>query len=142
MDRTMIVEQLGSQEFRMRYDDKRNVFVPTSDKYLGHTRGFEGIYGWIVGYGTPPARHLDVMVPTAGTYSPGDEVAIRIVGCFKRADGDNKFIGVERGRPETTLSELPGPELTMLRAQYPDVRENEAWLERAEADALLATMSR
>ena len=138
----MIVEQLGSQEYRMRYDDKRNVFVPTEHKYLGYTRHFTGIYGWIDGYGTPPAGHLDVMVPTTREYSLGDSVPIRIVGCFKRNDNDNKFIGVERDRADTTLSDLPESEIGMLHAVYPDVRSGEAWLESDDAIALIRTHMR
>ncbi|MFW5742445.1 MAG: hypothetical protein ACOC2D_04145 [Spirochaetota bacterium] len=77
----MIVEQLGSQEYRMRYDEKRGEFVRTSRRYLGYERGFRGVYGWIVGSGTPPERHLDVLVPTDTRYSLGDVVPVRLVGC-------------------------------------------------------------
>ena len=82
----MIVEQLGSQEYRMWYEKERNVFVQTAHKSLGYARGFVGIYGWIVGSGTPPGKHLDVMAPTRNSYELGDVVPIRIVGCFKRSD--------------------------------------------------------
>lgn len=137
VDCKMVVEQLGSQEYRMRYDEKRNTFIQTRQKYLGFVRHFQGIYGWIVGYGTPPAKHLDVLVPTGRRYSLGEVVPIRIVGCFKRNDNDNKFVGVGSDRQETTLNELPAFELKMLKAMYPDIRDGEAWLERRDAVALI-----
>jgi hypothetical protein len=133
----MIVEQLGSQEYRMRYDGARDVFVQTRHRYLGHERGFKGIYGWIDGYGVPPGKHLDVMVPTNRGYSLGKSVPIQIVGCFKRGDADHKFIGVEANRQERTLSELPESEREMLHSIYPETREGDAWLEREHAVALI-----
>ena len=121
----------------MRYDRANGVFLPTPDRYLGYQRGFTGVYGWIVGYGTPPDRHLDVFVPTEAVYSLGQKVAIRIVGCFRRGDGDHKLIAVESSRPEQTLSGLPQPERSMLDAIYPEIREGDAWLEHDDAVDLI-----
>lgn len=137
MNCEMIVEQLGSQEYRMRYVPESRTFVATSNKFLGYIRHFVGIYGWIVGFGTPPAEHIDVMVPTANEYSLGSTVRIRIVGCFKRSDGDDKYVAIEATRQEQTLSELPESERLMLFRQYPDVREHGAWLEHRAASSKL-----
>jgi len=141
MNCEMIVEQLGSQEYRMRYVPESGAFVQTPHRFLGHARHFVGVYGWIVGYGVPPLKHLDIMVPTTGEYSLGDTVQVRIVGCFKRNDGDHKFVAIEATRNERTLSELPEHEQTMLYRQYPEVCEHEARLEHGEAVALLQSLS-
>ena len=137
MNCEMIVEQLGSQHYRMMYIPESGTFVETAHEYLGHARGFVGIYGWIVGYGTPPRKHIDVMVPTRHDFSLGNVVSIRVVGCFKRGDGDHKYVAVETAREERTLAELPEPERMMLFRLYPEVREDDAWLEWAEAVAQL-----
>lgn len=96
-----------------------------------------GIYGWIVGFGTPPREHLDVMVPTSKTYALGAVVPIRIIGCFKRSDNDDKYVAVEAERKEQTIRDLPVSELTMLRNLYPIVREGEGWLESEDALAMI-----
>lgn len=133
----MIVEQLGSQEYRMRYVPETQTFVETANKYLGYARHFVGIYGWIVGYGTPPGMHIDVMVPTSHAYSLGEAVPVRVVGCFRRGDGDNKYVAVEALRSEWTLSELPANEREMLSRLYPEIRLHDAWLECTESVELL-----
>ena len=137
MEFEMVVEQLGSQEYRMKYLAERNEFEATPYKFLGYTREFVGVYGWIVGFGTPPGKHLDVMVPTGGEFANGDVVSIRVIGCFKRSDDDDKYIAVEAARKETTFSDLPEPEQTMLKKQYPIIGDGERWLESDEALEML-----
>lgn len=138
----MMVEQLGSQKYRMRYNATHGTFIETDQRFLGYARGFVGIYGWIVGYGTPPREHLDVIVPTGTRYSLGDGVPIRIIGCFMRNDNDHKFVGVELHRMENTLCELPDEDSQMLRRLYPKVRNGEAWLEREDAVELILGRAR
>lgn len=121
----------------MRYDERKNLFVQTQHKSLIYSRHFVGIYGWIVGFGTPPRKHLDVMAPTSKTYALGDVVSIRIIGCFKRNDNDDKYIAVEAERKEQTIRDLPISELTMLQNLYPIVREGEGWLESDDALAMI-----
>ncbi len=137
MECEMVVEQLSSQEFRMQYDEKHDRFIQTQYRALGHIRGFVGIYGWLVGFGSPPQPHLDVMAPTTRSYINGDIVKIRVIGCFKRNDGDNKFVAVESDRQEQTLADLPEAELSMLKKIYPRVDEGERWLEREESVAMI-----
>lgn len=55
--------------------------------------------------GTPPCKHLDVIVMTDKEYEPGDEDRIKIIGVFKRNDGDHKLVGVLEDRDMNDISE-------------------------------------
>lgn len=41
--------------------------------------------------GTPPCKHLDVIVMTDKEYERGDKDCIKIVGVFQRNDGEGWF---------------------------------------------------
>ena len=138
MQYKMIVEQLGSQEYRREFDSESNSFIKTPHKCLLYCRNFVGIYGWILGYGSPPNEHLDVLVPTDDYYELGSIVGIKIIGCFRRGDNDNKYIGIEETRKENTLSELPVAEMEMLKNVYPVLHKDEAWLDASFSIQLLS----
>lgn len=56
----MVVEQTKEYKKRIAYDPKTNTFSETEHDCIFLHRGFIYPYGWLKGYGTPPAEHLDV----------------------------------------------------------------------------------
>ena len=123
----MIVEQKGSEEYRNKYDQYTNSFYKTNKKNLGYQRGFIGVYGWIDNLGSPPDRHLDVLLPTKNEYSLGQRVNVKVIGCFLRKDHDNKIVAIESYRTENDIQELPIEEMEMLRKLYPRIEKEEGW---------------
>lgn len=129
----MVVEQTRHYPMRMNYDPATKTFSESEYGFLGHARGFTKPYGWIRESGAPPGRHWDCMLMSEGEFSLGDEIAVRIVGLFRRNDGDHKYVAVETSRPVRDLSELGEDELEELRRFYPRAREGEGWFGREEA---------
>lgn len=97
----IIIEQTQEYKNRMKFDPINNSFNETGYESLFFVRNFQYPYGWIKESGTPPESHLDVILLSPGKYNLGDEVAIKIIGCFVRKDGDNKLISVLPERSET-----------------------------------------
>jgi len=129
----MVVEQTRHYPMRMNYDPATKAFSESEFGFLGHTRGFTKPYGWIRESGTPPGPHWDCMLMSDGEFQLGDEVAVRIVGLFRRNDGDHKYVAVEASRPVCDLGELSAEELCELHRFYPHAREGEGWFGREEA---------
>lgn len=63
-------------------------------KSIFYARNVRQPYGRIKESGTPPCDHLDVIVMTDKEYELGEEDRIKIIGVFKRNDGDHKLVGV------------------------------------------------
>lgn len=76
-------------------------------------------YGWLIGYGTPPDKHLDIILLSDNDYELGAVVSVRIIGVFIRNDGDNKLLAVLQAHEEADYWELPGNEKETLRKIYP-----------------------
>ncbi len=129
----MIVEQTKAYPNRMTYDPETNTFSESEKESLAHARGFYYPYGWVKESGTPPAPHCDCMLMSAKEYNLGDEVEIKLIGMFKRNDGDHKYIAVEESREINDYTELTEEEKEALHKLYPRVREGEGWFGRAEA---------
>jgi inorganic pyrophosphatase len=123
----MIVEQTRDYVKRIAYDHKTNTFSETEHDCLFLHRGFTHPYGWLKGSGTPPEEHLDVFLLTHENYSLGDELPVKIVGVFKRNDGDHKLIGVSPERKEIDFTQLPEHEKDDLYRLYPRVGDGEGW---------------
>lgn len=130
----IIIEQTNEYKNRMKFDATKNIFVETEYESLAYIRNFPYPYGWIKESGTPPERHLDVMLLSSAKYKLGDEIEVKIIGCFVRNDGDNKLIGILPDRFETDFSELTDLEKAELNRLYPRVGVGEGWYgaERAE----------
>ena len=129
----MIIEQTKAYPNRMIYDSETNTFSESEKESLAHARGFYYPYGWVKESGTPPAPHCDCMLMSAKEYNLGDEVEIKLIGMFKRNDGDHKYIAVEESREINDYTELTEEEKEALHKLYPRVREGEGWFGRAEA---------
>jgi len=135
----IVVEQLAGEKYRMRYIPEENRFVATDQLSLGYVRGLPDsgrFYGWIVGYGFPPHPHLDALMLTDHPYSLGEVVEAKIIGCFMRIDGDNKFLCIEPQRAEEDLSQLGADEMNALRILYPGKYAGEGWFGVEEAKKL------
>ena len=67
-------------------------------------------------------------------YELGDEAEIKLIGMFKRSDGDHKFIVVEAAREIDDFSELSDGEKEELSRLYHRVGDGEGWFGRQEAE--------
>ena len=135
----MIVEQTREYPMRMEYDPQTGTFHETQYRALAAVRGFTKPYGWIRESGTPPGPHWDCMLLSDGEFALGDEVEIKVIGVFQRADGDHKFIVVEKTRNITDILEITDGERDELYRLYPNIRDGEGWYGRERAAELLAT---
>jgi inorganic pyrophosphatase len=134
----IIIEQTKDYKKRIAYDPKTNTFSETEHACLFFHRGFTHPYGWLKGSGTPPGEHLDVFLLSQDNCSPGDELPIKIVGAFKRNDGDHKLIGIPPERKETDFSQLPEHERTDLYNLYPRIDSGEGWFGADAAKDIIA----
>ncbi len=130
----MIVEQTKAYPNRMIYDSETNTFSESEKESLAHARGFYYPYGWVKESGTPPAPHCDCMLMSTKEYDLGDEVEIKLIGMFKRSDGDHKYIVVEASRKINDYMELTEGEIEALHRLYPRVGEGEGWFGKEEAE--------
>lgn len=135
----MIVEQTRDYPKRMIYKPETGEFVESEYGSLFHARGFPYPYGWIEGSGTPPEPHWDCLLLSEGDFSLGDRVGIRVVGVFRRADGDHKYLAVVAPRDVHDYSELTEREKDALHRLYPRVGEGEGWFGRDEAERCMST---
>lgn len=125
----MIIEQTYEYPMRMLYEPTTHTFRESSYKSLFFERGFKKPYGWIKESGTPPAAHWDclLMSDTNTHYELGAEIAVKVIGVFKRNDFDHKYVVVEASRPISDISELTDAEREELRRLYPRVGVGEGW---------------
>lgn len=104
-------------------------------------RNFPYPYVWIKESGTPPGPHLDVILLSSNEYKLGDEIPIKIVGCFVRNDGDSKLIGILPERLETDFFELDEDEKADLSRLYPIVGDGEGWYGAERAMEIIKNFS-
>lgn len=123
----IVVEQTKEYKKRIAYEPRTNTFFETEHDCLYLHRGFTHPYGWLKGFGTPPGEHLDIFLLSQEECSLGEELPIKIVGVFKRNDGDHKLIGISPERKEADFSQLPEHEKDDLQRLYPRVSEGEGW---------------
>ncbi|MDO4754617.1 MAG: hypothetical protein Q4A41_06380 [Bacillota bacterium] len=92
-------------------------------------------YGWIKESGTPPLPHWDCILITGNKegFLPGDEAEIKVIGVYRRADGDHKYVVVESHRPVEDIGELSEDELSELLRLYPNISEGEGWFGKETA---------
>jgi hypothetical protein len=134
----IVIEQTKDYAKRIAYDPNTNTFSETGQDCIFLHRGFTHPYGWLKNAGAPPAAHLDVFLLSQGHCSLGDELPIKIVGVFKRNDGDHKLIAVSPERGETDFSQLPECEKNDLYNLYPRVDDGEGWFGREAAAGVVA----
>lgn len=134
---TVKIEQTYHYPNRMKYIAETDSFVKKDSKSLSYVRNVRQPYGWIKESGTPPCRHLDVIVMTEKEYELGDEDRINIIGVFKRNDGDHKLVGVLEDRNISDFSELTETEKEDMHRFYPREDAGEGWFGRECAEEIL-----
>ncbi len=130
----MIVEQTKEYPMRMIYKPETGEFVAGDCESLLHARNFCKPYGWIKESGTPPKPHWDCILMTDNDYALGDEVEVKVIGVFKRADFDHKYIVAELNRNIDDYAELSADEKEELCRLYPRIGEGEGWFGKEEAE--------
>ncbi len=130
----MIVEQTYKYPMRMIYNPETGEFVESEYKALQYVRNFTKPYGWIKESGTPPFPHWDCILMSDRELDLGDEIEIKVIGVFKRADFDHKYIVVESTRAIDDISELMETEREELSRLYPRVSDGEGWYGKDVAD--------
>jgi len=117
----MIVEQTYKYPMRMEYNPETNRFTETEYQSLQYKRDFTKPYGWIKESGTPPLPHWDCILMTDQEVDLGDELEIKVIGVFRRADFDHKHVVVEANRAIEDLGELTESEMDELKKLYPRI---------------------
>ena len=135
----VVVEQTKDYEQRMKYSPEKDVFIETEYKSLLFARNFPYPYGWLKESGTPPGDHLDAILMSLKPYELGSIEAVKIIGCFRRSDGDHKLVCVPGGRPEIDLADLHQDEKEALYRLYPSVGEGEGWFGAEKAREIVET---
>lgn len=134
---TVKIEQTYHYPNRMKYIAQTDSFMEKAVESLSHKRNVRQPYGWIKESGTPPCAHLDVIVMTDKEYELGEEDRVKIIGVFKRNDGDHKLVGVLENRDVNDLSELTEGEKGDLRRFYPREDVGEGWFGREHAEEIV-----
>ena len=129
----MIIEQTKEYPMRMIYQPDTGGFIAGERESLAHARNFTKPYGWIKESGTPPEPHCDCILMTNKDYELGDVVEVKVIGVFKRADFDHKYIGVNIGSDIDEYADLSPDEKTELCRLYPRIGEGEGWFGKEEA---------
>lgn len=134
---TAKIEQTFEYPMRMKYIPESDSFVEKSCSSLSYDRKVFQPYGWILESGTPPFKHLDVIVMTNNKYQLGDKVKIKVIGVFRRNNGDNKFVGVLEDRDINDFSELTVNEKDDMHRLYPREDIDEGWFGQKTAIQLI-----
>ena len=134
---TVKIEQTYHYPNRMKYIAQTDSFLEKDAESLSHKRNVRQPYGWIKESGTPPCDHLDVIVMTDKEYELGEEDRVKIIGVFKRNDGDHKLVGALEGRDIRDISELAEREKEDLHRLYPREDAGEGWFGRECAEEIM-----
>lgn len=121
----------------MKYIAETDSFIEKDCDSLSYVRGVRQPYGWIKESGTPPEPHLDVIVMTDDEYELGDEVRVKIVGVFRRNDGDHKLVGVPADREANDFEELDKSEISDMNRLYRKMHEGDGWFGRETAERII-----
>ncbi len=130
----MIIEQTYKYPMRMKYHPETGEFTEREHKSLQYERNFTKPYGWIKESGTPPFPHWDCILMSNKEYELGDEVEIKVIGVFQRADFDHKYVVAEVAREIDDITELTEAERNELNKLYPRVGEGEGWFGKEVAE--------
>ena len=133
-----MVEIIPGIKKRWMYQETLDCYVIMDfESRLQGERMFDGFYGWVDGYGAPPEKHLDVFVLTDQTYDYGEIVLAKLVGVFKRADGEHKLICIGINRVENDFFELGEEERQQMYRIYDGNFEGDEWLGQEDAIKIL-----
>ncbi len=134
---TAKIEQTYAYPKRMKYIADTDSFIEKDCDSLSYVRGVRQPYGWLTESGTPPCEHLDVIVMTDKEYALGDTEKVRIIGVFRRNDGDHKLVGVTLDRDIVDFSQLSDSEKEDMHRLYPREDKGEGWFDREIAEQII-----
>lgn len=134
---TVKIEQTFQYPKRMKYIAATDSFIAKPVDSLSYIRNVRQPYGWIKESGTPPCEHLDVYVMTGKEYRLGDEERVRIIGVFKRGDGDHKLVSVPEEREIVDFDQLTEAEKDDMHRLYPREDPGEGWFGRECAEEVI-----
>lgn len=134
---TVKIEQTFEHPKRMKYIAQSDTFIERNYPSLSYERKVCQPYGWIVESGTPPCNHLDVIVMADKKYRLGDEDRVKVIGVFRRNDGDNKLVGVLESRNINDFCELTDTEKEDMHRLYPREDAGEGWFGREVAEQII-----
>jgi len=137
MQFTAKIEQTFAYQKRMKYIAETDSFIAKDCDSLGFVKNVRQPYGWLKQSGTPPQPHLDVYIMTQRDFELGDEVEVRIIGVFWRADGDHKLVGVTLDRSISDFSELSDVEKEDMCRLYGGKYEGEGWFGKERAEEII-----
>lgn len=137
MQFTAKIEQTFAYQKRMKYIAETDSFIAKDCDSLGFVKNVRQPYGWLKQSGTPPQPHLDVYIMTERDFELGDEVEVRIIGVFWRADGDHKLVGVTLDRSISDFSELSDVEKEDMRRLYGGKYKGEGWFGKERAEEII-----
>ena len=112
------IEQTYAYPKRMKYLADFDTFIEKDCSSLSYDRNVKQPYGWIMESGTPPCKHLDVIIMTDKEYELGDEDEVRIIGVFCRNDGDHKLVGVQKDRDINDFSISLSSEKSLISLSF------------------------
>ena len=134
---TVKIEQTFKYPNRMKYIAQTDTFIEKSCLSLSYVRNVRQPYGWIKESGIPPNEHIDVIIMTDKEYELGDEERVKIIGVFRRNDGDHKLVGVLEELDINDFSELSDKEKNDMHLLYPREDVGEGWLGREQAEGII-----
>lgn len=126
----MIIEQTRHYKNRIEYNPTNNSFTETNQLSLFYARECPYPYGWIKESGSPPGYHEDVILISELEHGLGDQLEIKLIGIFKRTDGDHKLVAVPIDSEVEDLFQLSELALNYLKRLYPRIDEGEGWFGR------------
>lgn len=134
---SVVIEQTKAYKYRVVYDPVLDTFNESEQLSLLYARDFPYPYGWLKESGTPPGKHLDVILIADETYALGDTIEVKIIGVFKRADDDHKLVGALIDHPVDDLNGLEASVLSELNRLYVKLNEGEGWYGKDEANQVI-----
>lgn len=91
----VVTLQPRAEPYRIAFDPAARTFHTTQRASLLHVRGFDGVYGWITGFGEPPGRHLAALLLTLANPRPGAVLEAGIHGLTFLGDGNPVLLTID-----------------------------------------------
>lgn len=136
----LIAEILSGDNKRLIYSEDDNIFLVEKFNNIFMKDKLERyVYGWILGCGSPPNKHLDVLMITNKQYNLGDKLTGKVIGVFYRIDGDHKIVCLEQDDNINDITELSNNDKELLKNLYSGKYYGDAWLNSEDAEEIIKT---
>lgn len=142
----LVVAQPKADPDRWAFDPDSRAFTPTDEPSRLHRKGFDGVAGWLEGFGEPPGPHLEGLALTRADPAPGERLEVAVSGMHLRADGDATLLVVDvRSTPfhgVVDVFDLPLPIRFMLDGLFSGHGPDDGWFDGAAARVHVAQAHR